>query len=100
MQRAQPSVFARSDTFFGICEAIGEDLRFNPNILRVALALPLLWATVPVLVVYVSLGAVVALSRLLWPNPRLAAEAPVETGKDARTEPQPVAQPEPLAIAA
>ena len=58
----------RSDTFLGVCEAIGQDLGINPNWLRVAFAPFIIispWLTIGV---YVALGAVVALSRWLYPR--------------------------------
>ena len=38
MHAAQPSLFRRPDTFFGVCEALGEDFGFNPIFLRVTFA--------------------------------------------------------------
>ena len=32
--------FTREDTLFGICEALGEDFRFNPLLLRIAFGAP------------------------------------------------------------
>jgi hypothetical protein len=44
MQTAQPNLFTRPDTFFGVCQGLGEDLRFHPNILRLALAGLFFWS--------------------------------------------------------
>ncbi|WP_265562867.1 PspC domain-containing protein [Sphingomicrobium arenosum] len=60
------NIFLRNDTIFGICQALGEDFGFNPNILRVALILPLFWFPVEVAITYVGLGLVVLASRLLF----------------------------------
>ena len=80
MPFSDTNVFARDDTFFGVCQAIGEDLGFNPNYLRIAFALPLLYAPVSTLAVYAALALVVLLLRLAVPNPRRAAsEASAET---------------------
>ena len=75
MQTAQPTLFARDDTFFGICEALGQDFGFNPLYLRATFAVFLLVAPVTVLAVYAGTGVVVGLSRLAFPNrTRRAAE--------------------------
>ena len=71
------NLITRDDTFLGICEALGEDFRFNANILRVALGVSLLWNPVAVIATYAGLGVIVAVSRWLAPNPRTAA-APAE----------------------
>jgi phage shock protein PspC (stress-responsive transcriptional regulator) len=87
---------------FGVCEALGEDLGFNPNILRIAFAIPVIWYPVPALTAYLGLGALVLLSRLLWPNPKVAAEH-VEGAAQRVTEPraeQRLPEVEPMAIAA
>ncbi len=64
------NVFARPDTLFGVCEALGEDLRFNPLFLRLAFAVPLIWYPKAVLAVYAAAAVIVVISRLLFPNPR------------------------------
>ena len=74
MQESRSSVFTRDDTFFGVCEALGEDLGFNPIFLRITFAVFLLWKPVEVIVAYVIAGLVVGLTRWLFPNPRTAAE--------------------------
>ena len=69
MTDAQPSnIFARSDTFFGVCEAIGQDFGFNPNWLRVAFAVPLIYSPVVAIAAYVAIGVIVAASRFLFPG--------------------------------
>jgi phage shock protein PspC (stress-responsive transcriptional regulator) len=103
MQDYQPSPIARADTLLGICEALGEDFRFNPIYLRLALALGLFWSPVAVIGAYLGMGVIVLLSRLIAPNPRLAAapdaddaglaagnEAPA-AGNDADQYPLPIA---------
>jgi phage shock protein C len=76
MNDASTSLIARDDTFFGVCAAIGEDFGFSPNWLRIALAVALFWNPLATVATYVGAGALVALSRWLAPNPRVAAEAP------------------------
>ncbi len=78
MPFSDTNVFARDDTFFGVCQALGEDLGFNPNYLRVAFALPLLYAPLATLAVYAALAVVVVLLRLLVPNPRASSAPPAE----------------------
>ncbi len=75
MQSAQPSLFARNDTFLGVCEGLGQDLGINPLWLRLALIPPLFFYPVFAIGGYLAAGIVVLLSRLLFPNPRLAAAA-------------------------
>lgn len=84
MQDAQP-VFQEDQTFsdepdslFGVCQAIGEDLGFNPFYLRIALLGLLFFSPVAVIATYVALGGVVALSRWLFPGRRSAAAADAE----------------------
>lgn len=70
MTVSSTNIFRRNDTFFGVCEAIGEDFGFNPNWLRVALAVSLLLSPVVVLSIYAAAAVVVLFSRLVAPNPR------------------------------
>ena len=78
MQDDQHATFWREDTMFGVCQALGEDFRFNPFWLRIAFAVGLLWAPVAVICFYLGVGVLVLLSRLLSPNPRPAARAEAE----------------------
>ena len=91
MQNYQPTVLDREDTFFGVCEAIGEDFRFNAQYLRVGFALLLFFSPVAAIGGYAAAGAVVALSRWAAPNPRLPQNAdepePVHTaGQEQQAE--------------
>ena len=88
MPFSDTNVFARDDTFFGVCQALGEDLGFNPNYLRVAFALPLLYAPLATLAVYAALAVVVVLLRVLVPNPRVSAETRAEMASEANAEPK------------
>jgi phage shock protein C len=72
------NLFTRDDTFFGVCEAIGEDTGIPANLLRVALAFLLFFYPVAVIAGYLGTGVVVAVSRWLFPAPRRAAAAPGE----------------------
>jgi phage shock protein C len=75
---AQPNVFTREDTMFGVCQALGEDFGFNPVYLRIAFAAPLIWYPTIVLGAYAAAALLVLVSRLLVRNPRpkAAAESP------------------------
>lgn len=73
MHSIQPSLFARPDTLLGICEGLAEDFRVNPLWLRLPLTLLLFFNPVAAVGGYLAAGAIVLLSRLLVPNPRLAA---------------------------
>ena len=99
MQTAQPSVFARDHTLFGICEALGEDLGFSPVLLRIALSVGLFFSPVGALCVYAGLGLLVAFTRLVAPNPRQSAVAETEPGRFTSTTADADAEPE-LALAA
>ena len=92
MQTAQPSVFARDHTMFGVCEALGEDLGFSPVFLRIAFAVALFFSPMGALAVYAALGVLVAFTRLVAPVPRRPAEPEAETAQaepaEARAEPE------------
>ncbi|HWT13837.1 MAG TPA: PspC domain-containing protein [Allosphingosinicella sp.] len=75
MSMSQPNLFTRDDTFFGVCAGLGEDFGFNPLYLRVALGVSLLWSPVAVLAAYAAGAVLVVISRLIVPNPRMAATA-------------------------
>ncbi len=57
----------RSDTFLGVCEAIGQDLGINANWVRVLFAPVILFNPVAAIGGYLALGAVVATSRWMFP---------------------------------
>jgi len=64
----QPPLPLRADTILGVCEAIGQDLGFHPNFLRIPFAALILWNPPVIIGSYLGLGAVVALSRWLFPT--------------------------------
>ena len=74
VQVNQPALPLRSHTILGVCEAIGEDFGFNPVLLRVPLAASVLWSPLMAISAYFALGAIVLLSRFLFPKP--ATEVP------------------------
>jgi phage shock protein C len=98
MQNANTNIFLRDDTFFGVCQGIGEDLGIHPNILRVAFAPLLFFSWEAAIALYVGLGLLVLTTRLIAPNPKLAkAAAPAAEPVERETE---IVEAEPLPIAA
>ena len=75
MSSTQPSLLYRSDTLFGVCEAIGQDFGFNANYLRIAFAAPLLFSPAAAFAAYALAGAIVLLSRYAFPNPGMIDSA-------------------------
>src|SRR3546814_9481163 len=49
MDSETTNLFRRRDTFFGICEAVGQDFGFNPLYLRLAFIAPLFFFPVQTL---------------------------------------------------
>ena len=76
MQNA--NLLTRDDTFFGVCEALGKDLGFSPNILRVVFGVAVMWNPALVIGIYAALGALVFASRYFFPATAKQVEA-VET---------------------
>ena len=91
MSNRQPSLFARDDTFFGICEGLGEDLGINPLFIRLIFVFALFFNPAMTIAAYFGTGVLVLASRLVFPRPRLAqpaaqAEAPAAAAKPAQAE--------------
>jgi phage shock protein PspC (stress-responsive transcriptional regulator) len=80
----------REDTLFGVCEALGEDFRFNPLLLRVAFGAGLFLNPMIAIGGYAAAGAVVLISRLVSPNPRQPRPAVVEAEAAAIAAPEPL----------
>ena len=78
MTTTQPSLFTRPDTFFGVCQGIGEDLGIHPNLFRVSFGMAFFFA---------PLGRWRPISRSGWWSPRRASPSPVATAAAATTEP-------------
>src|SRR5437868_12814268 len=70
----------RAHTILGICEAIGEDFGFNPAFLRVPLAASVIVSPLWAFGTYFALGAIVLLSRLVFPRAKTSAST-VEAGR-------------------
>ncbi len=99
MQTPQPSVFTSDRTLFGVCEALGEDLGFNPIFLRLPLGICLMLNPVAVIAVYAGLGLLVAFTRFVAPNPKPAAAAEADPRPVAASAPEARAEPD-MALAA
>jgi phage shock protein PspC (stress-responsive transcriptional regulator) len=91
---AQPNLFTREDTFFGVCAGLGEDFGFSPTYLRVAFAALLFFNPAAALGTYAVAGMVVLASRWMSPNPR-----PAFAAQPAAAQPVPVADNESIADA-
>jgi phage shock protein C len=97
MSASQGNLFTRDDTFLGVCEGLGQDLRINPNLIRVAFAVGVYLNPVAAVAVYFGLGILVLATRMLVREPRRPSTA------DAPAPEQAVAAetgPEDLALAA
>lgn len=90
MQSNKGNLFTRDDTFFGVCEGLGEDLGIPATLFRLAFALGFFFAPVPVVIAYLAVGALVLISRLVFPDPRSRTPGPVAA---------PAVQPEPAPAA-
>lgn len=86
MENETANLFRRRDTFFGVCEAVGQDFGFNPLWLRLAFVAPIFFFPVQTFIGYFALGAVVLASRLLFPAKAAATAAPALTAVDAPEE--------------
>jgi phage shock protein PspC (stress-responsive transcriptional regulator) len=87
------NVLLRNDTFLGVCEAIGEDFGFHANWLRILFAASLYWFPAQAVGVYLGLGLIVLLSRLVAPDRVLHAA----TTSDVDAPAEPAAEELPLA---
>jgi phage shock protein C len=77
MAASGPVFYNRPDTFFGVCEAIGQDFGINANVIRVAFGACVLINPIAVVCVYALLAAAVAISRIAVPA---VAKRPVSSG--------------------
>lgn len=102
MQYAQSNLFTRQDTFFGVCEALGEDFGIHSNFLRLGFAGLLFFSPLGALAAYAAAGMVVLATRLLVPNPRAASvvEAAGAGQAEGIAAPQGAEPPEPMPLAA
>ena len=71
----------RGDTFLGVCEALGQDTRIPADLFRIAFAALFFWSMGLAVGVYLGLGAVIAVSRWLFPRSRALPSSAVEVTK-------------------
>ena len=91
------NLFTRDDTFFGICEALGEDFGFHANFLRIGLSVAAYFNPAGAVGAYLAAGVLVLISRWIAPNAKPAAQ-PEAAPAPLRAENE--AQPENLSLAA
>src|SRR5438270_4398120 len=77
-QENQVALPLRNHTILGVCEGIGEDFGFNPIFLRIPLAAMVIVNPLWAFGAYFALGAIVLLSRLLFPDRKASAKVSVE----------------------
>ena len=87
IEKREPALPLRGDTLLGVCEAIGQELGFNPTWLRVVFAALLMWNPEVIVATYLGLGIIVAITRwVLADRPSKAAtkqdEATAEFAED------------------
>ncbi len=85
-QQNQVALPLRAHTIFGVCEGLGEDFGFNPVLLRIPFAAAVLWSPTMALAAYLALGAVVLVSRLLFPRSKLTAAQSAAPAPSAANE--------------
>ena len=90
----QPSLFTRNDTFFGVCEGLGQDLGINAQLLRLVFAGLLFWNPLATIAGYLAMGLFIAGLRFAFPDRTAAAVADKasteELPADVEVEPVPV----------
>lgn len=77
------NVAFRNDTMLGVCEALGHDLGFNPNFLRVPLGAGIIFAPLAMVGIYLALGVMVFVSRTFFPDKVQQLAAPAVEADDA-----------------
>lgn len=97
---AEPALPLRRDTFLGVCQAIGDDFHVPANLIRIAFAGLFFWNMVIGVAAYFGIGAVVALSRWLYPAPRATATVEESATAAATPEQQPDRETDAMSLAA
>ncbi|MGN6818103.1 MAG: PspC domain-containing protein [Sphingomonas sp.] len=75
---------------FGVCACLGEDFGFNPLYLRLLFGMTLIFAPIAVISAYFGLGALVLVSRLVFPKQRRVAAVEIETTPVAEIDDMPL----------
>jgi len=81
----ETNLLTRDDTFFGVCQGLGEDLGISGNWFRLALALTLFFSPLGAVVAYAVGGVLVFTSRMLVPNRASKAFAHLERSRETPT---------------
>ena len=68
VERPAANLFTRDDTFFGICEGLGQDTGIPANLIRITLAGLSFFYPLPTLAAYLGLGLVVLATRYFFPD--------------------------------
>lgn len=92
----QTNLLTRDDTFFGVCQGLGEDLGISGNWFRLAFALSLFVSPLGAVAAYAVAGLFVFAIRMLVPN----RVAPVAAPAEALTAVETPAERAPLPLAA
>lgn len=74
----ETNLFNRDDTFFGVCQGLGEDLGISGNWFRLAFSLSLFFSPVGAVVAYAVAGLFVFTIRTLVPTSGRAAATPAD----------------------
>lgn len=94
------NLFLRDDTFFGVCEGLGEDFGIPSNLFRIAFAAGLFFSPLGAIAVYLGLGLILAVSHWLVPLPRPVARNDNEALAVAHDAPEHSEESDSLQIAA
>jgi phage shock protein PspC (stress-responsive transcriptional regulator) len=92
-----PNLLTRDDTFLGVCQGLGEDLRIPPNLLRIAISGLLFYSPPLAVAVYLALGIVVAATRFIAPDAKPSGQGAQVAGTATAGAP---VEAEPVALAA
>ena len=82
----------RSHTILGVCEGIGEDFGFNPVFLRIPLAAMVVYSPLIAFSAYFALGAVVLVSRLIFPKAKAESAAAIHAPETPANEQRELAE--------
>ncbi len=85
MQLTRNSLSLRSDTMFGVCEALGQDFGISANWFRISFAFAVIYNLEYAVLAYAAIGALVLLSRLVYPS-RVVAEPDSVTASETKTD--------------
>lgn len=78
----------KKDNLFGICNAVGEDLGFNPLWLRLVFASTFIFDPVVVITSYFALGAFILFAQIVFPRSKQARASGEVVAFTAAAQPQ------------